>query len=630
MCQGGSQLSMQMKTVQGVMKAGLGLHALGRGALWAGLCLMAGLLHGAALAWPGASWAWLGLHAGQPSGALQILSLAALAWALPRSVHPGAAAWRGWLFATAWLVGTFWWLYISMHTYGGLPSWLAALGVLVLAAFLALYYAAACALFRGLMPASRMAQAVLFAALWTLAELARGQWLTGFPWGAAGYAQVDLMASWAPWIGVYGLGLMAAALAYALAAACAQMLAWVRRKPCAKADTPMPRAGSWERGKTLRRGAGMAVLLVLAWSWWGGSQAWLAWAQAGTAHVGTPLRVWLLQGNIAQNEKFQADKGVLQALRWYPQQMAEAADQVRAGLPQAPQLVVAPETALPVLPQDLGPAFWRDVLRQISTPDAPLPLQVLFGLPLGDLNGRYTNSVWGITHTSAAAAMPERAQWLGGPAWRGWVETAGAHFYRYDKHHLVPFGEFIPPGFDWWMDILQMPLGSFSRGHVVQAPWVVGPQRVLPNICYEDLFGEELARSFAQPGSAPTVLVNLSNIAWFGDTVAIDQHLHISRMRALEFGRPMLRATNTGATVAIDHLGRVTHALPRLTRGRLQASVQGRSGLTMYARWSGRWGLWPLWGLCLCVVTLCGVARYQTKKSLKTSATHPGSSALTL
>ena len=91
------------------------------------------------------------------------------------------------------------------------------------------------------------------------------------------------------------------------------------------------------------------------------------------------------------------------------------------------------------------------------------------------------------------------------------------------------------------------------------------------------------------------MLLNVSNIAWFGDTVAIDQHLAISRMRALEFQRPMVRATNTGATVVIDHRGRVTHALPRLTRGVLEAEVEGRAGLTPYACWVSRFGLWPLW-----------------------------------
>jgi apolipoprotein N-acyltransferase len=182
---------------------------------------------------------------------------------------------------------------------------------------------------------------------------------------------------------------------------------------------------------------------------------------------------------------------------------------------------------------------------------------------------------------------------------RGLPDDAG--FYRYDKHHLVPFGEFIPPLFRWFVQLMNIPLGDFSRGALPQPAWSWAGQRIAPNICYEDLFGEELAAAFRDPATAPTLLLNLSNIAWFGDTVAIDQHLQISRLRALELGRPMLRATNTGATAVIDHNGRVTHQLPRLTRERLQAEVNGRSGLTPYARWASRWGLWPLWITCLAI-----------------------------
>jgi apolipoprotein N-acyltransferase len=118
-------------------------------------------------------------------------------------------------------------------------------------------------------------------------------------------------------------------------------------------------------------------------------------------------------------------------------------------------------------------------------------------------------------------------------------------------------------------------------------------ERVAPNICYEDLFGEELATRFTDAASAPTIFANLSNIAWFGKTLAVEQHLQISRMRTLEFQRPMLRATNTGATAVIDHAGRVTASLAPFTRGVLDAQVQGRSGITPYAWWASRAGLWP-------------------------------------
>jgi apolipoprotein N-acyltransferase len=157
--------------------------------------------------------------------------------------------------------------------------------------------------------------------------------------------------------------------------------------------------------------------------------------------------------------------------------------------------------------------------------------------------------------------------------------------------------------------MMRIPLGDFSRGALGQPSFDWQGQRLAPNICYEDLFGEELAVAFADVATAPTILVNVSNIAWFGNTVAIDQHLAISRMRALEFERPMIRATNTGATVIIDHTGRVTHELPRHTRGALVGEVEGRTGLTPYAQWVSRYGLWPFWGAAGALVLLAWLAR---------------------
>ena len=142
--------------------------------------------------------------------------------------------------------------------------------------------------------------------------------------------------------------------------------------------------------------------------------------------------------------------------------------------------------------------------------------------------------------------------------------------YRYDKHHLVPFGEFIPTGFHWFTELMRIPLGDFNRGVLGPPSFAFHGERIAPNICYEDLFGEELAARFASPWTkhAPTIFANISNIGWFGDTIAIDQHLQISRLRTLEFQRPMLRATNTGATAVIDHRGVVTARSPPLHAGR--------------------------------------------------------------
>jgi apolipoprotein N-acyltransferase len=185
-------------------------------------------------------------------------------------------------------------------------------------------------------------------------------------------------------------------------------------------------------------------------------------------------------------------------------------------------------------------------------------------------------------------------------------------FYRYDKHHLVPFGEFIPTGFRWFTQLMNIPLGDFNRGPVGPAPFAVRGERIGANICYEDLFGEELAARFEDDATAPTIFANISNIGWFGDTIAIDQHLQISRMRALEFERPMLCATNTGATVVIDHHGRVTHSLPRFTQGVLEGAVQGRTGLTPFAWWAARVGLWPL-GLSALIMVLALVRPWRRR-----------------
>lgn len=496
------------------------------------LALLAGLAQALSIAVP---WS------GEPLWWLQLLSLGLLAWLVDRpgnSVRPvRRAAALGWVFATAWLAGTFWWLFISMHTYGGLPAPLAVLAVLALAGFLALYYAAACAMFIAWAPAFRVGRAGLFAALWTLAELARGHWFTGFPWGAGGYAHVDgPLAPLAKFVGVYGLGAIAAFVAWLV-------LDWCR-KPWA-----------------LRRGLALVLIAPIVG---------LALVAGRAYSVGaSSVEVALLQGNIPQDEKFQPGTGVSDALRWYGEQLRDA----------KATLVIAPETAIPMLPQQLPDGYW-DALRERFSRG---PQAALIGVPLGNRSEGYTNSVV------------------------GW-QPGGAPPYRYDKHHLVPFGEFIPPFFRWFTEMMNIPLGDFNRGAVGQPSFAWQGQRLAPNICYEDLFGEELGARFADPAAAPTIFVNISNIGWFGNTVAIDQHLQISRMRALEFERPMIRATNTGATVIIDHRGRVTHTLPRHTRGVLVGEVEGRVGTTAFAWWVSRFGLWPLWLLALGVAAFAALA----------------------
>ncbi|PIF28742.1 apolipoprotein N-acyltransferase [Acidovorax sp. 56] len=524
-----------------------------------GLSALAGLAQAASLAWPGT---------GQPVWWLQWLSMLVLAGLLHHLRPSGRqGAWLGFSFALAWLCGTFWWLFISLHTYGGLAAPLAAAAVLALAAFLALYYAAALWSFCKLAPANKALAAMLFAALWLLAELVRGTWFTGFPWGAGGYAHVQgPLASLPRWVGVYGVGAVSAGLAMA----CVQC-----------------------RGSDLRRwSTWVAVLAVVAVGGWAALQRHCAVELCYTPSraPAPPLSLALLQGNIPQDEKFEEGSGVPLALQWYAQQLRS----------ETATLVVAPETAIPLLPQQLIPGYLEG-LQARYTEGAQA---ALVGIPLGNARAGYTNSVlgWRPSSPSSTPGMPS-----GG---------AAEPVYTYSKHHLVPFGEFIPPLFKWFTAMLNIPLGDFNRGTVGQASFEWAGQRIAPNICYEDLFGEELAARFADPAQAPTVMVNFSNIGWFGNTLAIDQHLQISRMRTLELERPMVRATNTGATAIIDHRGVVTHQLERHTRGVLRAEVQGRGqgvsvdgGVTPFAWWASRWGLWPLWCAGLLVVCVAWVAR---------------------
>ncbi|MDM0042857.1 apolipoprotein N-acyltransferase [Variovorax dokdonensis] len=497
---------------------------------------------------------------GQPQWWLQMATLGVLAWRLERinAQRDGSRDWRSgalaaWLFAAAWLTGTTWWLFISMHTYGGLPAAMAAVAVLALSAALSLYYGVAGALQVLWAPRRPAARAALFAAAWLLAELLRNTWFTGFPWGAGGYAHLDgpLMA-FARDVGVYGVGALSAFIVAIVAA-------WLSNP---------------ERARSVRRPAAWAAPLALVvFLGWGGYESHCISTQCKPADAPDPLsagriRAQLLQGNIPQDEKFVPSGGIATALQWYGEKLQAT---------EAP-LVITPETAIPLFPSQL-PAGYLDAITARFSNGAQA---AIVGIPLGG-GSDYTNSVLGL--------LP------------GHVPR-----YRYDKHHLVPFGEFVPSMFRWFTDLMNIPLGDFRRGGLAQPSLHWQGQRIAPNICYEDLFGDEIGANFRDEATAPTVLLNVSNIAWFGNSIAIDQHEAISRMRAIEFDRPMLRATNTGATVAIDHRGRVTHAIPRMTRGVLDVEVEGRNGLTPYARWVSRFGLWPLWIVALAVCAAAALA----------------------
>lgn len=292
---------------------------------------------------------------------------------------------------------------------------------------------------------------------------------------------------------------------------------------------------------------------LLAWLWLErrkaafGALAMLWLAGAGLRSVewtqphGAPLPVALVQGNIPQERKF--DEGLLVGTLELYRSLATTVGDAR--------LVVLPETALPLLREQLPSDYVQALAENVRKQGG----DVLVGLfeREGD---DYYNSV---------------------------VSFGQAPEQHYRKNHLVPFGEFIPlrPLLGGLInDVLQIPMSDLARGGITQAPLEVAGQQVAVDICYEDVFGEEIVR----PLAVATLLVNVTNDAWYGHSHAAAQHNQISQMRALEGGRMMLRATNTGMTSIIGRDGVVQARLPQFQQAVLTGMAQGYTGLTPYAR----------------------------------------------
>lgn len=441
------------------------------------------------------------------------------------------------------------WVYVSLHVYGGMEMPVAAFATLLFAVILACYPAMASIAMR-LVPGNTCLKfTLLFPALWAVSEWLRGWVFTGFPWLAMGYSQVPS----SPLAGFAPvLGVFGVSLVVAMLAG---MLALAAEGLL-----------QWrQHGKPLSRGvypgfaAAIAVVIV------GAALKIPQWTQPVP---GAATKVTLLQGNIPQEMKWDPARAIA-TLETYMRLM----DSARGGL------VLLPETALPMLDVDVPPEY----LGKLAARAVQNGGDVLYGVPEFDSSGRYYNSV------KSAGSAP-------------------AQTYR--KVHLVPFGDYFPlrPILGWVMALLHIPMSDFSRGPEVQKPLQVAGQRVAVNICYEDAFGEEIIRQLPEA----TLLANFTNDAWWGDTIASKQHLQIAQMRALETGRPMLRATNTGVTAIIGPDGHIVAAAPEFSTTSISGEVQGRQGRTPYILW-GNAGFLLLSAIMIASVPL--VSRRRAKRS---------------
>ncbi len=492
---------------------------LRRHAAW--LAVPLGALHSLAFA-PTACW---------PLGLLCLAALFA-AW---DGAPPKRAAAIGFGFgAGLFLAGTYW-LYTSIHTIGEAPLAIAVVLMLGLVALMASYTALLGALVaRFAPPAGPWRWLAVLPAGWVLAEWLRGWVLSGFPWLAVGYSQIDTpLAGLAPIVGIYGVSLATAVSAGALLAAV--------------------------HATTRTRVALAALLLVL----WGGAAAL---ARVDWTHpVGAPLSVALVQGATAQDTKWE-EAGRLRAREVYGRLTGEAI---------GARLIVWPEAALPELYHEAVP-FLAPIYRAARAHGSDLLLgQVRYDTK----SERFRNGL---------VALSDDEQW-------------------YYKRRLVPFGEFFPvPAFvRGWMAKMSLGYVDFLPGDAAQPPLRAAGQTIAATICYEDAYAVE---QLAYLGEA-TLLVNVSNDAWFGDSTAPHQHLQITRMRALEAGRWLMRATNNGISAVIDPHGRVTARSAQFQAVVLRAEVVPYAGLTPYARLRN----WPVLGGALALLAAAALARRRAR-----------------
>ena len=275
----------------------------------------------------------------------------------------------------------------------------------------------------------------------------------------------------------------------------------------------------------------------------------IAWSHP----VGQAISVALLQGNISQS------------IKWSPEHAQQTLQQYLDMVRQTQaRLIVLPETALPILAEQID-ATYLEALKQHATEQQG---DLLVGV-VASAQGEYFNSALSL------GVSPMQA---------------------YSKSHLVPFGEYIPlkSVFGWiYRDWLHMPLSDLSRGTSRQ-PLLIAGQKIGVNICYEDVFGDEIAQQLPQA----ELLVNISNDAWYGQSFAADQHMQFSQVRAMETGRMVLRSTNTGATAIIDKNGQVIQHAPHDQAAILVGEAQSYQGSTPYLLW-GNWAFLALSGIAL-------------------------------
>lgn len=412
------------------------------------------------------------------------------------------------------------WVFISIHSYGQAPWWLAFILTVLFCMFMALYTASFAWTFAWISRRRKtqkfLQQSIIFSVLWVIFEYIRANLFTGFPWLLLGFSQTETpMRYLAPIMGVYGLSFLVAF------SSC--LLTRIFCFPNNKTDI------------NLRKGILPALGLIMIYL----LPQLLSPIHWTHSHQ-KPVPISVIQGNIAEDEK------------WLPgafQKTIERYMRLTKKIPEGRKIIVWPEGAVPI-PYPQGQAFLANLSDFIRKDNAVL----VTGIP-------YEN--------------PKKAN-----QYYNAIMVLGNNRGQYFKHHLVPFGEYLPsPVFNYITDYFGMPIYEMARGKKQQPLLMIHDIPTLPFICYEIAYADILLKSLPET----KLLITISDDAWFGHSLARAQHLQMAEMRSLQSGRYQIVATNNGISAVINERGRVIATIPSFRAGILNSYIQVMSGSTPWS-----------------------------------------------
>jgi apolipoprotein N-acyltransferase len=436
---------------------------------------------------------------------------------------------QGFIFGLGWFCSGISWVHVSIDQYGGLPLVVSLLLMLLLCIYLALYPAVAC-YFSARFSSNKHLNLWLLPTFWLVSEYLRGVILTGFPWLSLGYSQIDSpLSAYAPIIGEVGITCLILVINILIF----KLLYKFRQQ-------------TWLVNKL--QFSSLLIIVMVTYS-----LEEINWVIPTNKTITTAL----VQANIAQDIKWSTEQAWPTMLKFL--------DLTHSNYDA--DLIIWPESAVPSSEPSV-----QDYLQAVNRLANVNNSAIITGiLNYNDKTNEYYNAliVLGNKHID---------------------DTQGDYFYnhknRYYKNHLLPIGEFVPFGnlLRPLAPFFNLPQSSFSRGPYVQANLIANGLNILPLICFEIAFPRQLSANLT---TKTDLLLTVSNDAWFGNSHGPHQHLEIARMRALEFGRPLLRSTNNGITAVIDHQGKIVKSIPQFEEAVLKTKINLVSGVTPYSQFGG-------------------------------------------